>query len=261
MSIAAYSHIGCVRANNEDNFFLNGRFMDETDRLSPCFASDESKPPFVLGLADGMGGYAKGELASLTAMSVLAEYAPKFDCSNPAKQVQCYVRAANNIICETISRIGAQIGCTLALAVVRGNKVYGYSLGDSRIYLLSNGSLRCLSVDNTRAMDYVREGVMTESVARASDDWRKLTKCLGMFNAQLSADETPQMTVKGFGRVMICSDGLSNVVDDQRIMEILINTPSAEDAVKVLVGDALDGGAPDNVTVAVGEIGRKGKGK
>jgi len=255
MNYSAQSHMGKIRANNEDNLYCAGVFLTPETCDAPFALSGETAIPCVFAVCDGMGGQEDGEFASFTAAGLLSELetavknAPfdKIDGS-----VQEYVTKANELICARMREKSVRIGTTLALVIVTENGVKSYNIGDSRIYELINGNLRQISEDHTLTMQKVKMGVLTKEQARIDRDRNKLTRYLGIFEDEmvLKAEplETPLLTERR--RFLLCSDGLTDSVPDVRIEEILKNAAIA-DVAGQLVNEALAGGGKDNITCVV----------
>ena len=181
IKFAIRSETGYVRKNNEDNFYCNGVLMRTPEK--PFFITGVAESPCVFAVCDGMGGLDCGELASLTAVETLAEYAPKFS-QDEYQEVNNYVSAVNKRIKQRINdkergerRDG---GTTLALVNIVENAFVTYHLGDTRIYRTQNGKLLRITEDHTLAEYKVRMGIMTPQQAEKSEEWHILTKCLGL---------------------------------------------------------------------------------
>ena len=138
------SHMGCVRENNEDNFSLNG-YSKEQNAPQATFSRDWDDTPLVLAVFDGIGGAAYGEVASKIAADCTSELYKKLlkqTEAEPDNTVTEYVQTANRKIGEMLLKMQCgRGGCTLALAYVKDDFVYSYSIGDSRIYWLHDGKL------------------------------------------------------------------------------------------------------------------------
>ena len=176
IKFAVRSEVGRVRANNEDNFFCNGIFMNSTERNRSFFMNGLTSIPCAFAVFDGMGGEDCGELASLTAAETLAERfrgTKNFDVNN-------YVAEVNNKLCSIMDSQGIQTGTTMALAVVDDDSFMLYNLGDSRIFKFVNDRVIRVSDDHTVAEDKVRMGLMTAAKAERSRERHILTRYLGM---------------------------------------------------------------------------------
>jgi protein phosphatase len=149
-----------------------------------------------------------------------------------------------------------RMGTTLAMAVVAGDKIRTYAIGDSRIYLLKKGKLRQLSMDHTIAEQKISLGLLTREEARVHRDRHKLTNCIGVFEDEFeaAADILPPQPATEKCRMLICSDGLTDMVSDDRIRKIMLSSRGAAKAGESLVEAALEGGGADNVTCIVFDV-------
>ena len=148
-------------------------------------------------------------------------------------------------------------GTTLALVNIVENAFVTYHLGDSRIYRTQNGKLLRITEDHTLAEYKVRMGIMTPQQAEKSEEWHILTKCLGLVD-----DDDTIFTMPDFngayplkGRILICSDGVTDMLSDTEIEEIIIKAEDPAEAVNGLIDLALKKGGYDNATCMVIEKG------
>jgi len=258
ITYAARSHPGLVRGNNEDNLYLNGVFMDEQARKTSFAAASGAALPCLFAVCDGMGGNMDGEWASLTTAAALKDAHAAITSARPeqcAAAVNGYVTMVNDIICDAMREKNARMGTTLALMVVTKEGVFPFTAGDSRIYALTDGELQLLSEDHTMAMQKVKMGILTEEQARADHDWHKLTRYLGIFpdEMQIEAEAFAPLPLQEGMRLLLCSDGLTDLVPDARIGELL-RTGTPEQAVDALTQGALQCGGKDNITCVVLEL-------
>jgi len=258
ITYAARSHPGLVRSINEDNLYLNGAHMDEQARKAPFAAAGEAALPCLFAVCDGMGGGADGEWASLTAAAALKDAQAAISSAGPkqcAAAVNGYVTMVNDILCDAMREKNARMGTTLALVLVSKEGIFPFTAGDSRIYAMQDGELRLLSEDHTMAMQKVKMGIFTEEQARADHDWHKLTRYLGIFpdEMQIEAEAFTQLLLQEGMRLLLCSDGLTDLVTDDRIGELL-RSGTPEQAVDALTQEAMQRGGKDNITCVVLEL-------
>jgi protein phosphatase len=254
--------MGRVRGNNEDNLYCAGVSLTQESRNAP-FALDGSQAlPQIFAVCDGMGGQADGEFASLTAVTSLSEFAKRIIAAEqPDVFVQEYVVEANTLLCEAMRERSVRIGTTLALAVIKQDGLHAYSIGDSRIYALTSEDFRQISDDHTLIAPKIKMGLLTDEQARQDKDWHKLTAYLGVFENELEicADILPIIPIENGLRLLLCSDGLTDMVLDNRIEEILRTALTASVAADTLLKEALDNGGKDNTTVIVIDVAPKEK--
>lgn len=227
---AGASDIGLVRSGNEDFYVVN----------PPLFA-----------VADGLGGHQAGEIASQIAIETLLGNAPK---RADAKALGRAVRAANAAVIEGaqtgLGRAG--MGTTMTSAMVEGTHIAIAHVGDSRAYLLHLGELTQLTQDHSMVADMVRSGTLTEEESRVHPNRSVITRALG---------SDPNMLVDGFeldaapgDRLLLCSDGLTSMLEDRDIEVILQTAPSPAAAVARLIVAANEAGGQDNITTVVVDI-------
>ncbi len=244
------SHKGNTRGNNEDNLFAAG-IMLLPEFCDRPFSVDASVPaPVVLAVCDGMGGEKRGELASRIAVIKLTELQKTIIDTSPKEMnrvVQAYIEAAN----YEISAYGVRSGTTIALAVITEKGVYCFNVGDTRIYCLQSGMFTQVTNDHTQGAEIARSGIIPMEQARQSKSGNKLTRCIGFGNCY-NMDSYP--AIKGKCRLLLCSDGLTDMVSDLEIKKILSDTDGTSDAAEQLLQLALNNGGKDNVTVIAADI-------
>jgi protein phosphatase len=226
---------GKVRQNNEDAFLL-GEGKDET----------------LFAVADGIGGFEAGEVASRLAVDALREL-------EPGAPFEAAIGEANRRILavgrgdERLSGMGTTI-VALRFGGTQERPVAEVAhVGDSRAYLLRGGTMRPLTEDHSLVAELVRSGDLTRDQAAEHPQKNLITRALG---ADEDVDvDTAVLPVEAGDRILLCSDGLSDMVPEARISEILVESPDdPETPVRRLVSAALDAGGADNVTVVVVDL-------
>jgi protein phosphatase len=247
---ACCSNKGKIRANNEDNFFFHHTYLMPENREQPFYAEYCSQDELQLfGVFDGMGGESYGEEASLIAASLLEETFVKVK-KNPndiEPIVRDYLVRANEEICYVMRQESMRMGTTVALILLHEQFAYVCNVGDSRIYRLRNQDLLQLSVDHTEQETMRRLGVVAP--VKISN---RLTQHLGIFKDELLVE--PNFIRVGLSRgdrFLLCSDGLTNMVKEDVIVEILSKPISAREIANQLITEALHSGGRDNITVIV----------
>jgi protein phosphatase len=265
------THPGKVRKDNQDHFLLCSLRRQLVVRLSSIpeaeglMAETERLASFAM-VADGVGGAARGETASRVALQAVTRYV------NHA--MRCYYGAPtdeNNDLSEALQEGARQChaelrrrgeqdadyrGMATTLTLYLGVWPSGYLLqvGDSRCYLLRNGELTQITRDQTMAQEMVDLGVMKPEEAAGTRLAHTLTSSIG------GSETHPKVTRfdMNWGHVLLlCSDGLTRHVSDDRIREVLRSMTSARQACETLLQEALDGGGSDNITVVVGRAVRR----
>lgn len=225
MKIFARSDVGRRRPTNEDIIVVHGwNSREQSGRLGAPIQA-----PWVL-LADGMGGHAHGEVASELAVELLGEMLPTL-CSGPRLQnaISAVHRRLHELMLLHEDLEG--MGTTIVGLISSADGMIGFNVGDSRLYHWSAGVLRRVSIDDS-------EGHI-------------LTQCLGGFEASPPVAHVFEWTPTTGERLLLCSDGLTDLVADRTIQETLERNDA--DPADALVEAALAAGGYDNVSVVVAE--------
>ncbi len=233
---AAISHVGKIRSNNQDSGYAG-------------------KHLFVV--ADGMGGHAGGDVASAIALKRIIEADAVYTSAQDAEAaLQSAIIAANNELADTVFEHPelAGMGTTVDAIIAVGDEIAIAHIGDSRIYLLRDGELSQITTDHTFVQRLVDSGRITEEEAMVHPRRSVLMRVLGDVDSNPEIDTMVMGTHPG-DRWMLCSDGLSGVVDKDAIESTLAQDLPARQVGEQLVRKALDGGAPDNVTVVIYDVG------
>lgn len=154
------------------------------------------------------------------------------------------------------------MGTTLALIIVAQDKIFAYNMGDSRIYLFDKGELNQLSTDHTVAMEKRRQGLVSDIDGTEDMEEHQLTSCLGFLDSEgkaLKEEVIPSIEIKGKKRILICSDGLSDMLSFEEIKAILKKAKNTGIAASKLMSQALNNGGEDNITIIVLDIEEKRK--
>lgn len=210
-----------------------------------------AKPPLYV-VADGMGGHAAGEVASRVGVDTLVAHAPLHADS---KALARAIRAANNAIIDAVQAgTGKQgMGTTMVAAIVEGTRIALAHVGDSRAYLLHDGALRQLTADHSLVARMVSEGQITEAQAREHPHRSVILRALGT-DPDIKVDHTTLDAQTG-DRLLLCSDGLSGMLEDPEIARILGGYKDPQVVADMLVAEANEAGGLDNITVVVVDMG------
>ena len=228
---AARSDVGLVRSNNEDSVYAGAR---------------------LLALADGMGGHAAGEVASQLVIAALAHLDDDEPGGDLLAKLDEAIRSGNSAIAAQVEMEPdlEGMGTTLTAILFAGNRLGLAHIGDSRGYLLRDGELTQITKDDTFVQTLVDEGRITREEAH-SHPQRSL-----IMRALTGHEVEPTLTmreVRTGDRYLLCSDGLSDPVSDETILDAL-QIPDVTDSADRLIELALRGGGPDNVTVVVADV-------
>ena len=226
----ARSDVGCVRPHNEDSYLVQ----------SPLFC-----------VCDGMGGHAAGEVASSIAVETIAKTAPQ---SADAARLAAAVEAANAAVIEAaLNGLGKPgMGCTATCAFIENDTLAIAHVGDSRAYLLHEGTLIRVTRDHSYVEELVDAGEITADEARVHPNRSVITRALGSDPAMYADHFT--LHIEEGDRLILCSDGLSSMIPDSDIENIATQSSTAQICVDNLVDAALVAGGHDNVTVVVVDL-------
>ena len=235
---------GCVRHINEDT--ASFRFMGG------------SKTDFFAILADGMGGYEQGEVASDIMVSTLIDDNGLTMRKDPRRWLRSMLCKANNRIYELYLRQRSVLGTTCSMLLIWKNRIYCAHIGDSRLYMLAEGKLRQLTSDHTVVGELMRKGGISAAEAAEHPQRSVLTQAIGT-SPHIKPDIFKvSCPVKKGVRFLLCSDGLYDLVTDAEICRLLLQ-PSLRTAANTLIEAAKHQGGYDNITVVIVEISKKSK--
>lgn len=248
LQAAVVCHVGCVRRNNEDNYYLQGQIRQSVEELNTKAQFDGPDEGALFAVADGMGGEVKGEFASLAAVQALHSCGQQQ--GKPAIS-RCFFRA-NAVICREIDQTGHKMGTTLATLYINDSKATVCNIGDSRVYLFRDNVLSQVSTDHTQVQQMVDLGILTPEAAREHPQRHILTQHLGIHECDMIIQPTfsEELQLETGDTFLLCSDGLTDMVDDERIHGLL-SSDTPEQQAQALVEEALRSGGQDNVTVLV----------
>lgn len=245
MNLYGLTDIGLVRRNNQDSYAI--RVLD--DDLA------------IAVVCDGMGGAQAGNVASAVAVEAFAAtledtckqgLPPDAERKNELLRGAC--RAANTQVYE-LSQNNPEyqgMGTTLVAALVLSHEVYAVNVGDSRCYILSEGQLTQITSDHSLVQALVDCGDITREEARTHPQKNLITRALGIEDSVRS--DVFRVDRKEGDILLLCSDGLSNVITDEVLQTELAKLASPEETARKLLALAVEQGAPDNVTVILAQL-------
>jgi serine/threonine protein phosphatase PrpC len=226
ISYAAGSDVGRHRENNEDSAYAGS---------------------YLLAVADGMGGHEGGEVASSTVIHVLRSFDSRVSANDLRQTLGSAVSQAHAKLCSVVEERPelARMGTTLTALLWSGPRVALAHIGDSRCYLLRDGGLEQLTDDHT----------MDQLLGTGSDSPQLSHVLFRVLDGR--ADRSPDLTLREGrmgDRYLLCSDGLTDAVDDAAIERVLASAARPADAVGRLIDIANEAGGPDNVTCVVADL-------
>lgn len=246
IQVYGLSDVGCVRQNNEDRILI-----------------DEQLGFFVV--ADGMGGHGYGEVASELAIRTSHHYVgasrDRFDVSWPfgyevnksldENRLATAINMANRLVWREVENTPAYagMGTTIVAAIVNEDRVAIGSVGDSRAYLIRDGQMRQLTVDDSWVANLIREGAISEEQAMSHAKRNVLTQAVGS-HQQLDV-HTLEETLQGGDILALMSDGVYGVIESAALRSILFSCPDLRTSVRQVIEAARQQGAPDNASCIV----------
>jgi PPM family protein phosphatase len=229
---------GMVRAGNQDSFYADpsGRF---------CI------------VADGMGGHAGGEEASRIAIKTIVSYVEQNwqSDSEPTLLLEKSLLAANEAIVadQQLNPARSDMGTTAVMLLFEEDKVWAANVGDSRLYRFREGTLTQVTEDDTWVARAMKMQQLTAEEARTHHLRHVLSHCLGRRDLDLRSEAIQTIDVRKDDVILLCSDGLTEEVNDQQLAEILRSTPLTE-LPQTLIEAAKTNGGSDNITVILGVV-------
>ena len=238
MKIYAKTDVGRKREMNQDYVYV-------TDKPVGPF-------PNLLVVADGMGGHKAGDFASKYTVKVVHEELEKTELDKPEEILKSIVSVANHKLIQAAqSDVKLEgMGTTLVIATVIGNTLYFSNVGDSRLYLIGD-KIKQLSKDHSLVEEMVRLGGINEEEARHHPDKNIITRAIGV-KEDVEVDFY-EFSLKKGDIILMCSDGLSNMIEDEEIFAIVKGARDIVEAGQNLIDRANENGGNDNISVVLAE--------
>lgn len=236
MKSSGKTDIGNKRTSNQDSIF----FSDLP--IGPL--------PNLYIVADGMGGHRAGDKASRMAIEITVDYIKKSTLENPVAILKRAMLYANNEIYKAAGKDPdlKGMGTTMVVAVAQEGKLYVANIGDSRLYAINN-EIRQITMDHSLVEELIRNGELERKKGRNHPEKNIITKAMG------SRDEVVpdffEIEIHPEDKFLLCSDGLSNMVEDDEIRDIVVEHYDLEDTVQALVDRANYYGGSDNISVVI----------
>jgi len=231
------SDVGLVRETNEDSYLC--------------------EPPHLFIVADGMGGHAAGEIASTMAVNTVSDYIKgHLDHSNPEELLKLAINQANTSIYQMAQSKEecSGMGTTVTIVYIVDGTLYWGHVGDSRIYLLRNQELSQITNDHSLVWELMQSGNITKEEATIHPKRNMLTRAVG--TSCLIKIDTGIVPIEPGDRILLCTDGLTNMVTEQDMYQLMMNQEmSLPSIVSTLVSEAKKAGGSDNITTILLENG------
>lgn len=270
LDVAGGSDVGKQRAENQDHFLVADLHRQleiiETDvphqQCNELYGSPLGR---LMVVADGMGGHVDGELASGTAVRACARYVLDmtdwFLKLSPAneddfkRELQDALAIVQESLFDKHAPAERQMGTTVTMAYVVWPRLYVVHAGDSRCYLLRSGQMQQLTTDHTLAQKLLDDQAITPEQA-ATSKWRHvLWNCVGGSKQHVETEVTKTI-LEPEDTILLCSDGLSGMLSDEEIRDVVCQAKSSRQAIDRLITRANDAGGADNISVIVARYGQ-----
>lgn len=255
LNVEAYSHPGMTGKNNEDRYAVASFRVSEKDHTPVLFAV----------LADGIGGHKGGEVAAELAVNHIMQSVARGDGKFSRHIIEQAINEASSAIAShSAANENLQgMGATCAVVWIIDNKLYTAYVGDSRIYLLRGGRIQQLTVDHSWVQEAIEKGILKPELARDHPNVHVIRRYLGSpvppepdFRLNLFDGEGAHHTENNQGVqiqpndvILLCTDGLTDMVWDDEILEMVRTRPNLKEASRALVNLANERGGFDNITV------------
>jgi serine/threonine protein phosphatase PrpC len=258
VELFARTEIGCVRERNEDAFVVANASTGERG-LRPGTTMQELGVGLTLvGVCDGMGGAAAGDIASKigteTLYDAMMSGTPLQDAAGAQEALLSAIATANRAILDFARNNPGKrgMGTTMTAALIYGHDIYIVHIGDSRAYLRRGRTLTQLTTDHSIVGQMIANGQLTAEQGRSYEHRNVLLQALGV--QPVIQPELVHVSLRAGDVLMMCSDGLTGPLEDPRILELMLKYQDPVRCCRALTEAACAAGGPDNVTVAVGRF-------
>lgn len=233
MNISSATSVGKIRAVNEDSFF----------------ASELCGGGIFAVVADGMGGHNAGEVASHQTVKTIKDYVQNVQKSEKDILLEAIACANNEIYKMSIKNPTLHgMGTTVTACIIKEDKVTAVQVGDSRLYLIRDDEITQITKDHSLVEMLIESGEITKEAAKSHPQKNVITRAIGT-DCQVDSD-IYEFGIKTGDVILLCSDGLVNMVDDEKILSIIKEKEFSRLA-DTLVKEAESAGGDDNITVVL----------
>lgn len=250
---AGATHKGCVRENNEDNIYVDGKFREDLNISNVLFCPKREENYHTLAVFDGVGGAEHGERISYICSSALE----KVDGENLYLSQKEFLLQLNEAVCKIIKEEGeGSMGSTAAMVSIVDGKAYACNIGDSRIYVYSDNELKQVSHDHTSVQSMIDNGVISESERKNNKLRHTLIQYIGSDDECELEPYMECINIKSEDIVLLCSDGLTDMVENSDIKDIIESNKKKlpESIVAELLNAAVEKGGKDNISIIIASI-------
>ena len=230
LKVYAFSHIGNSRSNQEDNYLIGGQYLsaeqvrDMSVNRKLQTSSLELSSDYCAAVSDGMGGYEGGEIASLMTVKYLSEHYNEFieEAKDSRENITKFITRLNNYVCSEAKKLPETVnmGAALCGVISSENHIYGFNVGDSRLYHYADGVLKQITVDNTEGQRLFDLGLLSADEVKSFPKKKSIYKYIGK-NTELISDIYEINNITKGNLLLLCSDGLSDVLTKEEIQDVL----------------------------------------
>ena len=242
MKAFALTNMGVRRNTNQDYAYVSEQNVGNL--------------PNILIVADGMGGHKAGEVASEQAVNAVLESIKQNESTDKITIIEEAIFAANSKVLDmaTSDEKFKGMGTTLVVATLENDILYVANVGDSRLYLINDNDIRQITRDHSLVQEMVSLGELDKESARTHSRKNVITRAIGV-DSKIIADFF-EVDVSDNTKILLCSDGLSNMVEDSQINKIIeeCSSKTLEDTVHKLIDAANENGGLDNIAVVLAQV-------
>lgn len=232
--------VGLMRTINQDSIFVSKKPI--------------GKLPNLFIVADGMGGHKAGDVASRMAIEKFVKYVCTTHMTDPANILDSGIISINKEIYHLAesNRDYSGMGTTFVVATLTDNHLYIANVGDSRLYVVGR-DIKQITRDHSLVEDMVRMGMIAREEARTHYKKNVITKAIGVAEDKSAVPDIFEIEIEEGDKLLLCSDGLTNMIEDYEIRKIIAGSDNLEDAVNSLINQANENGGKDNISVVLVE--------
>ena len=235
MKTFSMTDVGKMRDMNQDYLFMSETAV--------------GRLPNLFLVADGMGGHKAGEYASRAAVETIVQSITKAETGQPVSLLKKAITEANQrLLKEAIIDIEKEgMGTTIVAATIIGNKLVTANVGDSRLYLINDQNITQITRDHSYVEELIRSGKIKKADAKNHPHKNKITRAVGVFQTLHIAFFETELEESDI--VLMCTDGLTNMVEDEDIKRIVLGQRDTVEKTEKLISEANKNGGKDNITV------------
>ena len=240
MRAYATTDVGRVRRVNQDYIF--------------CSMMPVGKLPNLFIVADGMGGHKAGDTASRFTVETIKTLIEQSQEKDAISVINDSVKMVNSLLLQKASESEDYygMGTTLVIATIYDNVLRVANVGDSRLYVIDDNDITQITRDHSLVEEMVLAGQLSKSEARTHARKNVITRAIG--GEEQVEPEMFSIDIKENSKILMCSDGLTNMLEDAEILSIVRNNDNIEDAARLLIDRANENGGKDNISVIIVEL-------